>query len=220
MAEIGRSWRMGSWERPQDGSPDRIPRRVYEELSRELEGAPDDQPVQGVTAGMMRALLAPHERRPGTLGATITDLDKRVTYRATIGRAEGQSWIRTVEVIPHDDRPDPSVFRIPHGAIADRTAEVLNVQAAVAGEGDPRDVLIWGTRGPRPGIPTPEELRELVRQGLTRKAISELYKDKSLSRVDDWLREARAERPDLDWPPRRRGPKPGQTKTQERGQDK
>lgn len=202
MGQKNRSWELATWRRT-EGAPDRLPRRLRAELAAEVTDVPDDAQVI-LTAGMLRSLLAAHEEPQATHGASIYDPDRRVTYFATIHRAEGQAWLRTVEVVPHDERPHPDVFRVPASAVAAAAARVLAEQAAA---GDPDDVVIWGDRVPPPGTPSAEELREFVRRGETRQTLAALF-DKSVSRVDDWLREARRDRPDLDWPARTRGPRP------------
>lgn len=169
----------------------------------------DATAIVKINAGMLRTLLAAHHRSATVRGAEITDPDRRVSYRATIGRGDGRVWLRSVEIIPDDPDPDARVWRVPHQAIAEAVALQLAEEDRVAANG-------WFQVGPNrigDGIPTPEELAELLRRGENRHTIAARY-DRSTSRVDDWLRAARRDRPDLDWPRRRRGPKPRTTQTE------
>lgn len=204
MVPIHSSWKLGTWWKV-DGEPERLSPSLVADLTAKIAHSADDQRVV-VTAGMLRALLAAHERTEQTRGAEIVDPERRVTYRATVGRGEGRAWLRTVEVIPHDEEPDPKVFRVPVQAVADMTALIL------AQQGESDSVFIMGETPPREGQPDAEQLAALLHQGETRRTLAARF-DKSVSRVDDWLRLARRERPDLDWPARRRGPKPQTTDT-------
>lgn len=194
------------------GSPERIRPRLLADLLRDLEGVPGDSEVTGLTVDGLRELLAAHKRPPVELGAEITDPERRVTYRCLIGRGEGRVWLKHCEVIPHEADPDPAIWRIPAQALADATALELARAVDTAEGGDTSGVVIWGDTIPEGGKPTPEDLSAMLARGETRKTIAKWF-GRSESRVDDWLRIARRDRPDLPWPERRRGPKPRNTQT-------
>jgi hypothetical protein len=178
-----------------------------------VAGCPDDQPVT-ISADLLRSLLAAHDRAPSEHGASIRDDRAGVTYNVTIGREPGRAWLRTVEILPDAAEPDPRVFRVPVRRLADLGAEVLAL------EGGEDEVLVFAVPEPGEKVPPPpdaDELAALIRARVSRQKIADRY-GRSPSRVDEWLRVARRERPDL-FPPRTRGPKPRTTDTPSQGKD-
>lgn len=187
--------------------PERLPPKLRDELSRAVADAPDAQPVQ-LRADLVRALLRAHEPGPTEAAVTIRDEQRRVTYVARVSTGQdGRVWLAGVRVEPDDSdqaEPDPRVWRVPARELAALAAEALAVHALAA---EPEHTVTAGVALPDPDAPPDAaELAALVRAGVRRQAIAERY-GRSLSRVDDWLRLARRERPEL-FPPRRRGPKP------------
>lgn len=174
--------------------------RERTELLAELVALGDDADVL-MNAGVVRSLVQHSERPDGTSGARIRHEVRGVTYFVTIERADDAVHLRTVEVVPDEVPADPLVWRIPSRVLAETAAEVLALQ------GDNDGAIVGGVDAPdadRP--PSAEELAELVRARVSRQAIAERY-GRAVATVDQWLRVARQESPEL-FPARTRGPKP------------
>lgn len=205
---IREGWMLSTWERELPIEGNRIMPRRRAELAAKIADASDGSGVR-LSAGELRKLLAAYDR-PYERGARIegTGENAGVIYLATID-AERPGRLRTVEVIATDHPPDPKAFRVPVRLLEDLTRYVLTMQDEVTAD-DPRDVVFVEWDVPRDGIPTPEALHELQTQGVTAGGIGKLY-SRSETRVFQWLRSARQERPDLDWPLPTRGPRPKTT---------
>lgn len=205
-------WVAGSWIRSEWPDDPPVPLRPGQaaQIRAQLDtvGAQDTDVVE-VPVGLVRQLLALAEGGRRVPGARIEDAETNATYYVTVARRDQAAGLRTVEVVPLDpSRPvDPRAFRIPERALADAAAVVLARQRAALRIGDPDDPdqlarVISSPRSARPAgdsRPDAEQLREDVRAGLPIAAIAERY-DRSKSTVLQWLRKARRERPDLDWP--------------------
>lgn len=209
MVPIHDSWTLSTWQRAVS-EPERISRPLLASLRGKLADAPDDAEVT-LTVGTVRALLAAHERPEVERGVRIDDDRRRCTYRVALGRGDGRRWLQHVEVTPWDDRPDPAAFRLPPRDLASAAARVLAEQEGTD-PSDPAGVLIFGDRVPGKA-PDPEELADLVRGGMPREEIARAY-GRSLSRVHQWIRQARRDRPEL-FPARTRGPAPRPTDHEE-----
>jgi hypothetical protein len=188
-----------SWSRVRGWSP-QIRRSLLADLKAKLGDQPDEREVT-VTVGLLRSLLEAHEALPSEPGAAIRDEVAQVTYNVTVGRAPGKAWLRTVEIVPDSDDPDPRVFRVPVRRLAELAAEVLALE-----DGEASLIFNVPEVGENAPPPDAEELAALIRERIGRQKIADQY-GKSLSRVDEWLRLARRERPDL-FPARTRGPRP------------
>lgn len=173
---------------------------------------------------MLRLLVDNARPAPRTPGAVVVDQARGARYRATVQPGDGEVQLSSVEVLPAEPGGTLSAraLQVPGQHLADAVAAYLARQAAAEARsresgGDGRTVLLNATVRRTAAAPSAEELRELVREGLKRTTIAERY-DRSPSTVDQWLRVARRDRPDLDWPPRRRGPQPGtRTSTKPKG---
>lgn len=166
-----------------------------------------------ISAGVLRALLQHTEPQRATAGAAIRNDGRGVTYFVTVDRQGAEVHLRTVEVVPDRAPADPRVWRIPERVLADTAAEVLALEDS---SGDPEHTLVWGVDWPDPDRPpNAEELAQLINSKVTRKVIAKRY-GRALGTVDQWLRVARKERPDL-FPPRTRGPRPEQETPEAQG---
>lgn len=218
-------YRAASWRRYVGGErePAPLPPGFLDEVRERLAGLDDDDDVTlELRAGVLRQIVEHLQPEPASSyerGAEVHDEEAGVTYRATIGRDRGRRWLRTVEVIPDDiAAPEQRVFRVPTNVVA---ALVAEVHAAEAGEartdaelrmtfGD--SSVVFGVRHAPPepsSVPTAEQLARLMHDGLNRREIAG-YFGRSVNTVDQWLRRARREQPDL-FPERTRGPAPQTT---------
>ncbi|MDO5495923.1 MAG: hypothetical protein Q4G64_09430 [bacterium] len=198
------SYTGASWLRVESKDQrDALPPKQRAAMLADLDGVPDSAPV-AVRADTLRTLLACQAPPTSTRGASIRNESRGVTYLATVARGTDGVHLRSVEVVPDHVPADPRVWRIPERILTETTAEVLALEAA---SGDAADSFAWGVDWPDPDRPpSAEELAELVNASVTRHAIAERY-GRALNTVDQWLRVARRERPEL-FPERRRGPKP------------
>lgn len=196
-------WERSSWTRPADGTALRQ-HALRAWLIEQTEGLADDAAVP-FTLAELREVLTVSKPSPGTRGARLRDKGRGVVYNVTIDPTLGSVGLRTVEIVTKgtDDR---AVFRVPVAELIREAAAVQAFEAAHADD-DSRPAIVIGAKG---GSPTPETLLTLIRGGVSRAEIATRY-ERSVGRVDQWLREARDERPDLDWPETRRGPRRTQT---------
>ncbi|QCV88880.1 hypothetical protein FEZ32_11435 [Acidipropionibacterium jensenii] len=205
-------WIASSWFRQEWRDDPPVPLRpgqaaqIIEELDK--AGVRDADMVE-VPAGLLRQLVALAEGGRRVPGARIEDAEMNAAYLVTISPREQSARLRTVEVVPLDpSRPvDPRAFRIPEQSLADAAAVVLARQRAAVRIGDPNDPdqiarVVSSPQSARPASrsrPDAEQLREDVREGLPIEAMAERY-SRSKSTILQWLRKARRERPDLNWP--------------------
>ncbi|MDP3969107.1 MAG: hypothetical protein Q8Q02_12590 [Nocardioides sp.] len=199
MAPIQSSWSRGPWWR-YTTEPPTFSTRVARDLSKRIEGCPDDASVT-ITAALLRDLLAhvlpPEDGRPG---AEIHDHDRHVTYRATVDPAT--SDLDHLEVIVHGWIDDNAMKRVP---VARIRREVLAQVAADAqaraeeGHGEVFTLVLPGGLtegdGTRYAPPPLEEVAQLMRKGLDRHALAERY-GRPVRTVDGWIRRARQQMPD------------------------
>ncbi|PRB04970.1 hypothetical protein CQ047_16050 [Microbacterium sp. MYb72] len=197
MRSTSDQWDASTWSRPTDGiDGGRFNlyglRSLLRDALDEASDLPDDAP--GPTIGDLREWWS-RTAVESDRGAEIVNPAGSAIYRVTLDPRPGSAELRTVEVIATGDNTDPSIFRVPVGTLAAQARAVLAL---------PADIVI-GARGP--ARPTAETLAEHARDRIPRSKIAERY-DRKVATVDQWMREARRERPDLDWPERRRGPSP------------
>jgi len=201
IASIREGWDLTTWSRELPAEIRIRPSRRAE-LTKAVADVADDTKVR-LAAAEVRALLAAADR-PKVRGARIEGVNENagVIYLVTV-QPEEPRRLQTVEVIGDN----PRAFRIPVRLLEDLTRYVLAAQDAAAAEdgSDPNDVVIWAGR-PSDGVPSAEDLRDFVARGLTAAGIAKLI-DRTEGRVYQLLREARRERPDLNWPPVSKGPK-------------
>ncbi len=190
-------WEASTWSRPTDGIDGgkfRLAalRTLLRDALADAAELPDDAP--GPPIGELRQWW---ERTEVTLesGAEIVNPSGTAVYRVTLDPRPGAVELRTVEVIGTGENADPNIFRVPVSTLAAQARAVLSL---------PADIVIGARSQPRPSA---EELAQLARDRIPRSKIAERY-DRKVATVDQWMREARRERPDLDWPERRRGPSP------------
>ena len=154
-------------------------------------------------------------------GASVFDADHRVTYYVTVGRGNGQVWIRSIEVEVErtGQRIDNAVLRrIPLATLAEHVALFLDRRAltrASIGAGRPKEgrLPLFGTIAP-PGsirlegneVPTTTELARMLRDGHTRATIAQHF-ERSPSTVSDWIRRAYREVPEQMPQKKKPGPK-------------
>lgn len=216
MNRVSDSWTAVVVTVPVRGEP--VPRRAADDLAAQIDGLPDDADVS-LPAGVVRALLAPHRTERTELAVTVMDTNKGVTYRTKVARGRGRVALAEVTVQPSDPlTADLSVWRVPAQALADAAALTLARHEAAASAAERPEAAVTfvgeGAVLPDPdGIPTAEQLCDALNAGETRHTIAARW-HRSVARVDQWLRVARRDHPELPWPPRRRGPKP-QNPTQE-----
>jgi hypothetical protein len=202
---IREGWNLWSWSRELPAEADPVAPSRRRELSAKIADAPDDQRVM-LTAGELRSLLAAADR-PKERGARIEG--EGVIYYATIDRDRGRH-LRTLEIEAQGDRPDPKAFRVPVRLVEDLTRYVLATQEEIADGDDPADVVVFETGVSPEGQHSPELLRDLIGQGVPPSGIAKMLNLKE-RRVFQLLQQARIERPELNWPPARRGPRPRKT---------
>lgn len=191
---------------------DRVNPAFAADMAKQLAQDPDAGQVT-LPLHVVRDLLRPHLPQSSELGAVIHDTRRGVRWRVKLGRAPGRRpWLRSVEVMPDSVDPDPRLFTVPK-RLADAAADVIAAHELFANStnAEPEDILTYRGVGevfPNPdGIPSPEELYEAVQRGESAPLLAERYR-RSVGRVYAWLGQARKDRPDLPWPPRRRGPAP------------
>lgn len=212
-------WTLWPWSRQDDQirEPDPIPDGLLEDLEDQLATAKRGDSVQ-VPAWVLQLLVDNARPAARTPGAVIVDKARGAQYRATVQTGDGEVQLTSVEVLPAEPGGTLSTraLQVPGQHLADAVASYLARQAAAEARsrtegGSGKAVLMAASVRRKAAAPSAEELRELVREGLNRTAIAERY-DRSASTVDQWLRVARRDRPDLEWPARRRGPRPGTVK--------
>jgi hypothetical protein len=212
IESIREGWALMSWHRALGAKSALRPSR-RRELTAKIAEAPDDQKVM-LTAGELRLLLASADP-PRERGARLTGTGKNegVIYSATIDPDSGRR-LRSIEIQLTDDRAYPSAFRVPVRLVEDLTRYVLAAQEAEAGTDDPSEVTIFETGIANDGRHSADLLFDWVaKEKIPPKGLANML-GLSERRIYQLLSEARAERPDLDWPPRRRGPKPRYTDEQ------
>lgn len=152
-------------------------------------------------------------------GVGIVDTDRGVIYYVTIGRdTEGEPFIATLEIEPQPGVPVDSLMlrRVPVTTILDYALAYLHYRAELlAARGSGRkpagNPLVFGMAAPGAieiddGMPTSEEIAEMMTRGMTRHDIAKRYGRKP-STVSDWIGKAYREVPEL-MPPKRAGRKP------------
>lgn len=128
-------------------------------------------------------------------GVSLRDQEFRVTYNVLFDDSEDRD-IASVEVVG-EPSTDPRAWRIPKAELR-RQAALFQARQQLS------DEIEIVSRPPTKS--TDERLFELVQVGADRKLIAETL-GRSVSRVDQLLREARKRRPDLPWPEVRHSPK-------------
>lgn len=209
-------WTLWPWSRvdPDAPEPDPIPEGLLDDIEARLAGHRGRGDTVKLPSWVVQLLVDNARPAPMTAGAVVVDTVRGAQYRATIQRSEGVAQLASVEVSPIEPGATlpAGTFRVPGKHIADAVSGFLAQRAAAEARsrqsgGDGGSVLFNATVRKESATPTAEELRELVRAGLNRGAIASRY-GRAISTVDQWLRKARRDRPDLDWPERRRGPAP------------
>lgn len=160
---------------------------------------------------------------PGTRGAKVTDKERGVSYYVTLDTTTktGEVRLASVEIVRETIpvgikgytmkggtlRPkgkpgtflapyDEGVFRVPVQEIIAQALAALDWEDTHKNEDGVRGIVI-GARSLAP--PTPEQLRQHLRDGMNPAAIAERY-ERGQRMVYDWLAAARIAAPDLDWP--------------------
>jgi hypothetical protein len=208
---IREGWTLLSWSRSL-GTGCKMPPGRRRELAEKIAEAPDDQRVM-LSAGELRQLLAASDP-PSERGARIigTGKNEGVMYSATIA-PDGSRRLRSVEIQLTNDEAYPRAFRVPVRMVEDLTRYVLGAQDAQVAfdDSDPADVVVFETGIPNYGGHSTDLLHQwAVIEKIPPKGLAEML-GLSESRIYQLLREAREQRPDLDWPAPRRGPKPKTT---------
>lgn len=184
------SWqRLGEWDKT-----DLL--LLHQTLSEETEGQSDEERPR-FTVGQLREWLQKARPKEVEQGAELREIERDVTYRVTLDDTPGSTGLRTVEVETPPGATDSTVFRLPVSQLKAETAALLELQADSGA-----DIVVGDREEPL----TTERLAELVRKGIPRRDIAAQF-GRSESRIDQLIREGRRARPDLNWPPARRGPR-------------
>lgn len=169
---------------------------LHQTLSEETEGQSDEE-RPSFTVGQLKEWLQKARPKEVEQGAELREIERGVTYRVTLDDTPGSTGLRTVEVEPPQGAQDTTVFRLPVSQLKAETAALLELQADSG-----VDIVVGDREEPL----TTERLAELVRKGIPRRDIAAQF-GRSASRIDQLIREGRRTRPDLNWPPARRGPR-------------
>ena len=214
-----RGWTRRSWTQPK--GDERLKLAALREAVTEWLATDGD-------AGELEQILRLTVPDPGTAGAAITDEQRGVTYRVTLDTTRpGDPRLRSVEIVRDQvskglhgytlkcgelrrkGKPgtylapyDESVFRVPVQELVAQTLAVLAHEDRLRERGV-RGIVV-GARQLAP--PTPEELRQHLRDGMTPKTIAERY-ERGTRMVYGWIATAREATPELDWPEVKHGPK-------------